>query len=84
MYAWDGGTGGIGISLPLEELPEWEMLHNRELTQHFCIVHLQHTLVDLAPSVFDARDIEQYGRVFPERTFLDIKDELNGTEIHIA
>jgi hypothetical protein len=84
MYAWAVGSGGIGISLPLEEPSEREMLHNWEFSQHFGIVHLQHALVDLAPSIFDARDVEQNGRVFPERTLLDIEDELNGTEVHVA
>jgi hypothetical protein len=58
MYAWAVGSGGIRISLPLEELSEWEMLHDWKFTQHFCVVHLQHALVDLSPSIFDARDVE--------------------------
>jgi hypothetical protein len=81
------GTGrrcSLWIPLPLEELAKGEMLHDWELTQHFCIVHLQHALVDLSPAVFDAGDVEQNGRVLPEGAFLDVKDELNRAEVHIA
>lgn len=60
------------------------MLYDWELTQHFCIVHLQHALVDLPPAVFDARDVEQNRRVLPEWTLLDIKDELDSTIVHVA
>jgi hypothetical protein len=60
------------------------MLYDWELSQHLRIVHLQHALVDLSPSILNARDVEQYGRVFPEWTLLDIKDELNGAEVHVA
>jgi hypothetical protein len=60
------------------------MLHDWELTQHFCVVHLQHALVDLSPAVFDAGDVEQDRRVFPEGTFLDVEDELDGAEVHVA
>jgi hypothetical protein len=84
MHAWAAGSGSIGISLPLEELSEWEMLHDWKFTQHFGIVHLQHALVDLSPAIFDARDVEQNGRVFPERTLLDVEDELDCTEVHVA
>jgi hypothetical protein len=58
MHTWAIRSGSIRISLPLEKLSEWEMLHNWKLAQHFRIVHLQHALVDLAPSVFDTRDVE--------------------------
>lgn len=60
------------------------MLYHWEFTQHLRIVHLQHTLVDLAPAIFDARDVEEYGRVFPEWSLLDIEDKLDSTEVHIA
>jgi hypothetical protein len=61
-----------------------EMLHDRELAQHFCVVHLQHSLVDLSPAIFDAGDVKQDGRVFPEGTLLDVENELNGAEVHVA
>lgn len=60
------------------------MLDHREFPQHFSIVHLQHALVDLPPAVFDARDVKQNRRVLPEWTLLDIKDELDGTIVHVA
>lgn len=74
----------FGVSLPLKELAKWKVLHDRELAQDFRVVHLDHALVDLAPAVFDARDVEQDGRVFPERTLFDVVDELDCTEVHVA
>jgi len=84
MYAWSGRSGGFGISLPFEELPERKVLDDWEFSKHFSVVHLQHALVDLSPAVFDPRDVEQDRRVLPERSLLDVEDELNGTEVHIA
>ena len=84
MHAWPCGCGGFGISLPLEELAERKMLDDWEFAQHFSVVHLQHALVDLSPTIFDARDVEQDRRVLPEWSLLDVEDELNCTEIHIA
>jgi hypothetical protein len=84
MHAWSSGSGGFGVSLPLEELSEREMLDNWEFAQHFGVIHLQHALVDLSPAVFDARDVEQDGRVLPERTLFDVENELDCTVVHIA
>jgi hypothetical protein len=84
MHAWTCGCGGFRISLPLEELSEGKMLDDWEFAQHFGVVHLQHALVDLSPAVFDARNVEQDGRVFPKWTLLDVEDELDGTVVHIA
>jgi hypothetical protein len=84
VHTWCGGTGGFRISLPFEELSERKMLDDWKLAQHFGIVHLQHALVDLSPAVFDARNVEQYRRVFPEWSLLDIEDELDSTIIHVA
>jgi hypothetical protein len=60
------------------------MLHDREFTQHFCVVHFHHALVDLSPALFDAGDVEEDGRMFPEGAFLDVEDELNRAEVHVA
>ena len=84
MYAGTSRCRGLWIPLPLEELAEGKMLHDRELAQHFCVVHLQHALVDLSPAVFDAGDVEQDGRVFPEGAFLNVEDELDGAEVHVT
>ena len=84
MHAWPCGCGGFGISLPLEELAKRKMLDDGKFAQHFGVVHLQHALVDLSPAVFDARDVEQDGRVLPERTLFDVENELDCTVVHIA
>jgi len=60
------------------------MLDDGEFAQHFRVIHLQHALVDLSPAVFDARNVEQDGRVLPERSLLDVEDKLDGTVIHVA
>lgn len=72
------------ISLPLEQAAEGKMLHDREFSEDFRSVHLQHALVDLAPAVLDAADIVEHGRVFPERSAFDVVDELDGGEVHVA
>ena len=84
MYAGTSRCRGLWIPLPLEELAEGKMLHDRELAQHFCVVHLQHALVDLSPTIFDAGNIEQDRRVLPERSLLDVENELDGTVVHIT
>lgn len=84
MYAGTSRCRGLWIPLPLEELAEGKMLHDRELAQHFCVVHLQHALVDLSPAIFDAGDVEEDGRVLPKRTLLDVVDELDCAEVHVA
>lgn len=40
-------------------------------------------LVDLAPALWDPRNIEQYRAMLPERTSLDIVDEAYSREVHI-
>jgi hypothetical protein len=84
MHAWSGGRGGFRVPLPLEELAERKMLDDWEFAQHFSIVHLQHALVDLSPTIFDAGNIEQDRRVLPERSLLDVENELDGTVVHIT
>jgi hypothetical protein len=84
MHAWSSGSGGFGVSLPLEELAEGKMLDYWEFAQHFGVIHLQHAFVDLSPAVFDARDVEQDRRVLPERSLFDVEDELNSTVIHVT
>ena len=84
MHAWSSGSGGFGVSLPLEELSEREMLDNWEFAQHFGVIHLQHALVDLSPAIFDAGDVEEDGRVLPKWTFLNVVDELDCAEVHVA
>lgn len=84
MYAGTSRCRGLWIPLPLEELAEGKMLHDRELAQHFCVVHLQHALVDLSPAIFDAGDVEEDGRVLPKWTFLNVVDELDCAEVHVA
>jgi len=59
MYARPGRRSGFGVSLPFEEFSKRKMLDYWEFTQHFSVVHLQHALIDLSPTVFDARDVEQ-------------------------
>jgi hypothetical protein len=41
-------------------------------------------LVDLGPTVFDARNVVQRRAVLPEWTLLDIEDECDGGEIHVC
>jgi len=84
VHAWSSSGGGFEVSLPFKEFPERKMLDDWKLAQHFGIVHLQHALVDLSPAVFDARDVEQYRRMFPEWSLLDVDDELDSAVIHIA
>jgi len=84
MHAWPHGSGGFGVSLPLKELPEGKMLDDWEFAKHFGVIHLQHALVDFSPAVLDARDVEQDRRVLPERSLLDVKNELDSTVIHVA
>lgn len=60
------------------------MLNNRKFAQYFRIVHFDHTLVDFTPAIFDARNVEQDGRVLPERSLFDVEDELDGAEVHVA
>lgn len=84
MHARTGRFCRLWIPLPFEEMAKGEMLHDRELAQHFCVVHLQHALVDFSPAIFDAGDVEQNGGVFPEGSLLDVEDELNGAEVHVA
>lgn len=59
------------------------MLNHRELREDLRVEHLDHPLVDLAPTILDAGDIEQYRAVLPERSLLDVVDEANGAEVHI-
>ena len=75
--------GGARIALPAEEGAEAEMLHDWELAQDFDVVHLQHALVDLAPSGSHAGDVVQHWRVFPEGALLDVVDESDGAEVHV-
>ena len=84
MYTGASRCCGLRITLPFEELAKGEMLHDRKLAQHFCVVHLQHALVDLSPAIFDAGDVEKDGRVLPKWTFLDVVDELDCAEVHVA
>ena len=84
MHAWSCRCGGFRVSPPLEELPEGEMLNDWEFAKHFGVIHLQHALVDLAPAVFDARDVEKNRRVLPKWSLLDVEDELDSTVIHVA
>lgn len=60
------------------------MLHDGKLGEHFSVEHLEHALVDLAPTVADPRDVEEDRRVLPERTLLDVVDEANGGEVHVG
>lgn len=60
------------------------MLYNRKLAQHFCVIHLQHALVDLAPTILDSRDIIEIWRMFKERPTLDVQDEGHSGEIHVV
>lgn len=60
------------------------MLHNGELGQDLCIVHFNHALVNLAPSVTDPGNVKQHGAVFPERPSLDVVDEPNGRKVHVG
>lgn len=73
----------LRIDLPREERAKGEVLDNRELGQHLGVEHLDHALVDLAPAVADARNVEQDRTVLPERTLLDIVDEADGREVHV-
>ena len=41
-------------------------------------------LVDLSPTRFDTRYVVKNRTVLPERTFLDVVDETDGTEVHVA
>lgn len=41
-------------------------------------------LVNLSPTCFDSRYIEQNGAVLPKWTLFDIVDETNSTEVHVA
>ena len=84
MHTWPCGCGGLGISFPLEELAKRKMLDDWEFAKHFGVIHLQHALVDLAPAVFDARDVEKNRRVLPKWSLLDVEDELDGTIVHVA
>lgn len=72
------------ILLPLEQLAEGEVLHDRKFAQDLRIVHLQHALVDLSPSILDTRHVVQDGRVLPERSLLDVVNELYGGEVHVT
>ena len=60
------------------------MLHNRELAQHLRIIHLNHALIHLSPSTFDPGDIEKNRTMLPEWPGLDIVDEADGGEVHVA
>ena len=73
----------LWIDLPREERAKGEVLDNRKLRQHLGVEHLDHALVDLAPAVADARNVEQDGTVLPERTLLDIVDEADGGKVHV-
>lgn len=59
------------------------MLHNWKLSQDLCIIHLQHSLIDLAPAVLDARDIVKIRRMLKEGALLDIKYEANSCKVEI-
>ena len=59
------------------------MLDDGELGQHFGVKHLDHALVDLTPTVSNARNIEKDRTVLPEGTLLHVVDEANGREVHI-
>lgn len=66
-----------------EEGPEAEMLHDWELGQHFCVVHFEHSFVDLAPAGADAGDVVEHGGMLPERSLFDVMDEADGAKIHV-
>ncbi|KAI6748017.1 hypothetical protein HG531_008559 [Fusarium graminearum] len=54
------------------------LLDNRKLGQHFSVEHLDHALVDLAPTVANARDVEQDRTMLPEWALLHVVDKANG------
>lgn len=60
------------------------MLHDGELGEDFGVEHLDHALVDLAPAVADAGDVEEDRAVFPEGPRLDVVDEADGGEVHVC
>lgn len=49
-----------------------------------CGIQSGSNLVDFGPAVFDAGDIIKGRTVFPEWTFLDIKNKGYGGEVHIS
>lgn len=72
------------VRFPREERTKGEVLDDRKLGQHFSVEHLDHALVDFAPAIADARDVEQDGAVLPEGACLDIVDEADGREVHVS
>ena len=60
------------------------MLNYWKLRKDFGIEHFHHALIDLAPTVPDARNVEQHRRMFPEWTLFDIIDEANRGKIHVC
>lgn len=74
----------IGVIFPGEKRAKRKMLHDRKLGQHLGIVHFNHSLVNLAPAIFDARYVKQHRAVLPERTFFNIVDETNGGKVHVC
>jgi hypothetical protein len=72
------------IAFPCKQRSKGEVLNDGELGQHFCVVHLDHALVDLRPSRFDAGYVEQDGAMLPEWPLFDIVDESNSAKVHVA
>ena len=52
------GSPSIRIALPGEEGAEGEVLDDGIFGEDFGVKHLDHALVDLAPSIPDARNVE--------------------------
>lgn len=74
----------LGVAVPGKQRTEGEVLHDREFGQDLGVEHLDHTLVDLAPAVFDARHVIEDRAVFPKGALLDVVDEPDGGEVHVS
>lgn len=74
----------IGVIFPGEKRAKRKMLHDRKLGQDLGIVHFNHTLVNLAPTIFDPGNVKQHRAVLPERTLFYIVDEANGRKVHVC
>jgi hypothetical protein len=59
------------------------VLDNWELGQNFGVEHLDHALVNLAPTISNTRDIKENGTVLPKWALLNVVDEANGRKVHI-
>lgn len=74
----------LRIKVPCEKRTKVKVLNDGKLGQDFGVEHFDHALVDLAPSVTDAGDVEQDGTVLPEGALLHIVDEADGGEVHVC